>query len=204
MSLKYRILRIEYAIPFEDVTTQWRTKRESWIGKVVQSSGSAKQLAGKVTELLDALTPASIAYFWPDTSGFASLRDRIRPLATGQTADSNGDKLEVLVSELEKRTIPPPPAAEQRLMGKGKPLTFSIGDSGPELQPGDRCGALDIRMMWCKASVVGVRDVPEGGDPPGGQQYRIHYEGWKSRWDEWVDRESGRVAKEIPKKEMSK
>ena len=114
MSFKYRILRIEYAIPFEDVTAVWRGKRDNWIGGVISASSSAKLLAAKLNELLDALTPESIGYYWPDTSGFATLRERIRPIANGKVPDPQGTKLRVLVAELEKRTIPPPPAAEAR------------------------------------------------------------------------------------------
>lgn len=200
MSLWYRILKIEYAIPFEDVVNGWRFKRDTWIKNVIRSRHSAKQLAASVIELLDALTPASISYFWPDSSGFTAMRNSLLTITNGEISDPTGAKLEPMILQLEEHVIPPPPAVEQRLMGNGKPLTFKIGDNGPVLKPGDRCGALDIRMMWCKASVVGVRYVPEGGNPPGGTQYRIHYEGWKPKWDEWVDKESGRVAAELPGK----
>ena len=34
--------------------------------------------------------------------------------------------------------------------------------------------------------------------PGGAVQYRVHYDGWKKRWDEWVARDSGRIRSELP------
>ena len=60
------------------------------------------------------------------------------------------------------------------LLGRGKPLELTIGDQGPSLGVGDTCQALDIRMTWCDAELVGTRVAPSGR-----VEYRMHYVGWK-------------------------
>ena len=41
----------------------------------------------------------------------------------------------------------------------------------------------------CAASIVAKRDGPL----PGMMQYKVHYDGWKQKWDEWIIRDSGRL-----------
>lgn len=43
--------------------------------------------------------------------------------------------------------------------------------------------ALDTDKKWYEARVVGARE----------EQVKVHYRGWSSRWDEWIDRESPRL-----------
>ena len=65
-----------------------------------------------------------------------------------------------------KLTAPPPPA---------------------RLQPGSKLLALDVREMWCKATIIRTRGEGET------LECYLHYHGWKARWDEWVPLRSGRL-----------
>ena len=192
MSLAYRLLQVEQAIPYEDVGPNWRGQREAWSTQVQKSGASAKLLAKRLIQLLDALTPACINFFWNGRDGYVRVRKVCEPIANGTRADIYGHALKPVVAEMEELAVPPPPKAEQKLMGNGAPLSLDVGDTGPELEVGQKCGALDIRRVWCKASVVNTRTNEDG------VQYRVHYEGWTSKWDEWIDKESGRVSRDVP------
>ena len=74
-----------------------------------------------------------------------------------------------------------------KLTPRDRPV-FVLRAPGPKLEVGTKCQALDIRMTWCEAEVVGTRTVESGRD-----EYRMHYVGWKKNWDEWVARDSGRI-----------
>ena len=50
--------------------------------------------------------------------------------------------------------------------------------------PGDLVDAMDLEGVWHEGV---VRDV----DPQ--QGYRVHFRGWSSRWDEWVETTSERI-----------
>lgn len=56
-----------------------------------------------------------------------------------------------------------------------------------QLRPGSRVTALDVRELWCTATVI--RSRGEGRD----REFLVHYKGWKSRWDEWLLVRSGRL-----------
>ena len=45
---------------------------------------------------------------------------------------------------------------------------------------GSKLQALDCRNMWCDATVIDARG--NGCD----REIKVHYMGWKKRWDEWV------------------
>ena len=202
MSLRYRLLSIENTVPFEDVVNSWRKKRTDWINSTKDAGHSASLLAKRALELIDALTPVAQDEYWPEDKALAAAREGLRSIAGGKQNDPLGRKLQLLFTDLEKRLISPPPPSEVELMGPGTPKLLDIGDEGPDLKEGQRCAALDIRMMWLNASVARIRQSPDD-DPPGGQcQYRIHYEGWKSKWDEWIHKESGRVIHDLAKAPM--
>jgi hypothetical protein len=201
MSAKFRILRLEQSIPFEDVVMSWAHKREGWVKTVIKAAGSAKLLAAQLLELLDALIPASQTHYWSSVDAFKVARSRVWSIATGATPDPLGRNLQPLLHDLESKAAPYPKAKGKGV--KGLPYALDIGDEGLKVKDGESCVVLDMRMLWCKAAVVDVRPIPEGSDPLGAKvHYRIHYDGWTSKWDEWVDKESGRIAEEIPSSTM--
>lgn len=55
------------------------------------------------------------------------------------------------------------------------------------LKAGDKVTALDVREVWCKAVVLDCRG--EGMD----REFKVHYQGWKRQWDEWIFLRSGRL-----------
>jgi hypothetical protein len=71
-----------------------------------------------------------------------------------------------VITELERRAIPPPEPSERQLLGRGRPVELALGDAGPELAVGDVVQALDIRMTWCDAEVVGLRNASSGAATP--------------------------------------
>lgn len=190
MSLGYHLLNIEALIPYEDVTAAWRSNRENWLREVVSCSADAQALATKTLGLLGALTAGCIQFLWASTAEFERLRKRVEKLAQSEKADPTGAVLREILKQLEA-TAAPPNEAEQQLLGAAQPDDLPLGDLGPALNVGDKCAALDIRHVWCRSSITSKRQGP-GGVP----QYRVHYEGWKPRWDEWISADSGRIRSE--------
>jgi len=86
------------------------------------------------------------------------------------------------------RKVPPPAAQDAH----GAPLP-TIVNGGPtprnalNTAPGSRLLALDVREVWCAATVLDTRGSAAE------LQCKVHYSGWKSRWDEWIPLRSGRL-----------
>lgn len=53
---------------------------------------------------------------------------------------------------------------------------------------GDKIRAMDYEGFWYDAHVVHVRD----------DSVKVHFHGWKSRYDEWITLDTGRLSKEPP------
>ena len=193
MSVPNKLLSIETNIAYEDVDASWKFSREAWMCDVVQAGSEPHKLAALTLQLLSALTPGCIEYYWSKPADFRQLSEVCKGLAntSRSTRDAGAAIMSVMV-ELEG-VIVMPNHAELNLLSDGKPDVYGVGMIGPDLEVGDTCGALDIRMAWCPAQIVLRRTGP------GGQvQYRVHYEGWKKRWDEWVARDSGRIRRDVP------
>lgn len=200
MSLKYRLLRIEQRIPFEDVTESWGSVREDWVRHVIIAAKTASLLAAEVVTLLDALTPSGADSYW-SRDAFKAVRADFDSISLGSTPDLLGINLQSMIAEVEKRveigkvrvsSTRPPPVEKK---GKGRPLVLPLGEDGPALEVGDVCVVLDeTSETWYKACVMDVISVPEWSDPLGGKvHYHIHYDGWHRKWDEYVDKEAGRI-----------
>eukprot|EP00965_Chrysotila_dentata_P197886 6178474-Pleurochrysis_carterae.AAC.1 len=192
MSLAHRLLNIEVNIPYEDVSRAWKTQRTTWSAAVVYSA-TTKELAERALLLLDALVPTCIKYYWPDPDAYESMYASIKRVAVAEQADPRGLVLRAAFQEWEEKVLPKPKEAELPLMGNGKPDYYTFGSTGPELEVGDKCYALDIRMVWCSATIV-----QRQREFSGQMLYKVHYEGWKQRWDEWMARDSGRVRRDMP------
>jgi hypothetical protein len=54
----------------------------------------------------------------------------------------------------------------------------------PKYKIGDKIDCLDTAKTWLSATVIGVRD----------NEIQVHYKGWDSNWDEWIDIYSDRIA----------
>ena len=191
MSLAHRLLTIEEAIAYEDVQDSWRFDREVWMCEVVEAMHDPQRLAALTLKMLSMLTPGCVAYYWKKPSDYKRLNEACLKLA-GSKSDPTGKALKAIIAEVEGLILDEN-ESEHALLSTGKPDEFAIGETGPELQVNDLCGALDIRMAWCPAQVVQRRLGPGGA-----VQYRVHYDGWKKRWDEWVARDSGRIRSELP------
>ena len=191
MSLAHRLLTIEEAIAYEDVQDSWRFDREVWMCEVVEAMHDPQRLAALTLKMLSMLTPGCVAYYWKKPSDYKRLNEACLKLA-GSKSDPTGKALKAIIKEVEGLILDEN-ESENALLSTGKPDEFAIGETGPELHVNDLCGALDIRMAWCPAQVVQRRLGPGGA-----VQYRVHYDGWKKRWDEWVARDSGRIRSELP------
>ena len=191
MSLSYKLLTIESSIAFEDVQDSWRFEREVWMCEVVEAQAEPQKLAQLTLQMLSNLTPGCVAYYWKKPSDFKRLSESAVKLSS-TNRDATGKALKVIVAEIEDLIVDEN-ETEHALLSGGIPDEFAIGETGPELHANDVCGALDIRMAWCPAQVV-QRRLGDGG----AVQYRVHYDGWKKRWDEWVARDSGRIRGELP------
>jgi len=62
------------------------------------------------------------------------------------------------------------------------PARPSPGSTSLEVRfhKGDNIMALDVRQLWCSATVIAERG--EGV----GREVKVHYTGWNKRWDEWL------------------
>jgi len=179
-------------LPYEDVQSSWKDERETWSVAIVTSK-SARELAQHAVHLMRAMTPSAINYYWAKRPEHTRIVKILEGVAEGSKADPRGSALTHIVRDLELKLLPPPPESELSLLHDGKPDELAFSDEGPDLKIGDKCGALDIRMMWCPATIMGKRLSSIGVT-----EYRVHYEGWKPRWDEWLARDSGRVRLEVP------
>ena len=65
--------------------------------------------------------------------------------------------------------------------------------AGRPFQVGSRIRALDIFRtrksctFWAEAQILAVRATPQG------DEYRVHYLGWGTKWEEWLRLDSGRL-----------
>jgi hypothetical protein len=158
---------------------------------VVEALNDRQRLAALTLKMLSMLTPGCVAYYWKKPSDYKRLNEAALKLASTKS-DPTGKALKAIIKEVEGLIVDEN-ETEYALLSSGKPDEFTIGEKGPELHANDVCGALDIRMAWCPAQVVQRRLGPGGA-----VQYRVHYDGWKKRWDEWVARDSGRIRSEPP------
>lgn len=187
MSLAFRLLKIEAAIPYDDVAPSWPKIREDWSLAVFENRADPGKMAVHLIRLLKSLKPACIAYFWKD--GAPSWKKMISKLEAIKGPDPKGAvPLKAIVTDFESRAVPAPPESERALMGSGRPVELELGDDGPTFEVGDKLNALDIRATWCNGEVV-KRRVSQGGV----FEYRVHYEGWSKGWNEWLSSDSGRV-----------
>ena len=69
----------------------------------------------------------------------------------------------------------PPPSSEDWCAADGPPSGGSLVE------------ARDVRGVWCKARALETRGQGEQCE------IRLHFLGWKARWDEWVPRASDRI-----------
>ena len=157
--MAYRLQEVERAIPFDEVVDSWSKRRNQWLKDLVAKRADQRRLGGLVAVLLDALKPKAIAMLWQsDKVRFTKLRDASRRVAQGyESAKSDISELMRIVHELEEVAIPPPPSVEVKLLGRGKPALLDLGDDGPSLEVGASCYVLDIRMVWCRATVENSR-----------------------------------------------
>ena len=135
MSVAYRVLAVEAAIPYEDVTESWDRVRDGWVRGVVADCKDAKRLAGRIVLLLDALLPQAAKEFWRgDSDGFVQLRRRCLRMASTATPAAAAAELLRVIRELELRAIEPPVPADLKLMGEGEADVYSLGHDGPLLE----------------------------------------------------------------------
>ena len=52
---------------------------------------------------------------------------------------------------------------------------------------GTKLLALDVRQIWCNATVIDTRGSGVG------REVKVHYQGWNKRWDEWILERSSRL-----------
>ena len=195
MSVAWRLSEVEAAIPFEDVRDSWANRREAWLTKLFTHRHDARRLGQLMNSFLDALKPQSISMLWShNIRKFAQLRESCQSVGSGEKASGDLSKeLHLVLGQLEAVALPPTRESELRLLGRGRPDELSIGDDGPDIKIDEVCHVLDIRMVWCPATVTATRIVNEEGLDDGFVEYRVHYDGWNKKFDEWVRRDSGRV-----------
>jgi hypothetical protein len=51
----------------------------------------------------------------------------------------------------------------------------------------------DSINQWCEGQILEMRKISDGGTGIEKDQVLVHYSGWASRWDEWLDMNSNRV-----------
>jgi len=93
------------------------------------------------------------------------------PMAASQASST----ATVCASAEARPPSPPPEAARAR-----EPWHAQLAE-------GDLIKALDVREMWCEALVIGCRGEGRA------KEVKVHYRGWKRRWDEWIPLRSGRL-----------
>jgi len=194
MSLCYRVLDIERRVPFEDVDPAWADWRDRWIEEMVLAKHDAPRLGKLTDQLFGAFTESCIAAMWPDgRSGFAKIRSLCGKAQTATPTVAEQYLRQAVGAFERKLPVKHPPTGNG---ARGMPIILEFGDDGPEFQVRDKCWALDIRMVWCRAEIVGERTVPIGRAAV--REYRVHYIGWKKVWDEWIARDSGRLVPDTP------
>ena len=114
-SLPYRLVRIEEALPFEDVEACWKGRRDEWRDEVVGAAGSAVDLAGLLAELLCSLTAAAVSYLWRSRGAYDKLYGELYDLASGRRSDPVAATLRRLVAAVETAALPPADARERQL-----------------------------------------------------------------------------------------
>ena len=194
MSLCHRLLEIESKIPFEDVDASWATRREGWIHELMAGRHDIRMIGELTNQLCTTFTEACIAHLWSNgRDGFDKVCDLIEKVRTGSKLATAEKDMRQVVGTLERRMPPPQSAAKA---SRGMPLSLNLGEDGPRFKDKDKCWALDIRQVWCRAEIVGHRMIHPAAS--GMMEYRVHYIGWKKAWDEWVARDSGRLVPDQP------
>ena len=196
-SISYRLVCIEASIPYEDVREYWAPKRAQWLKEVWLARSSVPQLARLLEELVSALTDKARQSLW---SGHMDSYHKLQAQCVRLSSERHdGPTPRRAVAELRKMVAdflahaveedPSLPTPED--MGSHEaPEELEFADDGPVLEVGDVTHAFDHhRRCWCEAEIIGVR----GDGRAASQEYRVHYRGWKKRWDEWVPRDSGRL-----------
>ena len=199
MSIAWRIAEIETGIPFEDVHPSWSKSRDVWLSHIRKYRAQGRQLARLVGDFLDALTPKSRGILWgrDHDEKFRVLRDAFKSMTQRELEKQQlGVELHRLLDQIAEVAIPPPPPSEAGLLGPGKADALMLGDDGPCLEVGAACVVLDIRMVWCLASISDVRHPEEAEE--GFKEYRVHYHGWSKRYDEWLRADTGRIKERGP------
>eukprot|EP00966_Prymnesium_polylepis_P190123 4405653-Prymnesium_polylepis.1 len=113
------------------------------------------------------------------------------PSGDGGTSHANGAFDEPSASAAPHAAAPrpvAPPKAKAKIAGpKAAAVAYGAGANSEaaaqwhaQLSKGSRVTALDVREVWCKAVVTKSRG--EGRD----KEFKVHYEGWNARWDEWL------------------
>ena len=91
----------------------------------------------------------------------------------------------------DRAVRPPVPRAKPAVKRSTQPKKVTARAKGPKVRApawreGDAVEAMDLRQVWCPATV----QVVEGG------QLKVHYEGWGKKWDEWLDTHGDRLRRE--------
>ena len=91
----------------------------------------------------------------------------------------------------DRAVRPPVPRARPAVKRSAQPKKVTARAKGPKVRApawreGDAVEAMDLRQVWCPATV----QVVEGG------QLKVHYEGWGKKWDEWLDTHGDRLRRE--------
>ena len=194
-SPSHRILVIEENVPFDDVIPRWGKARDAWCTSVWKNRARAKDLGRLIAEFLDALTADAIARMWPRAEDFRNLRDQCRRIggvgvAKGKALRNETSELVDAIFQLEDG------AGSSALLHSSpdweSPDELRLGDDGPSagLVVGTPIIAFDChRNCWCDSEVAELRG--DGLLCP--LEIKVHYIGWKKRWDEWLSGDSGRV-----------
>lgn len=109
-------------------------------------------------------------------------------------------KLEVLVQNAARVLLmveqPVKQGSSIPIIGKSKtfyPRDKKIMQWADAVQVGDRIDALDTDSLWFEAEVLDIKSDRS--------QFKVHYRGWATKWDDWVDVSPNYVAKLYTKTE---
>ncbi|EOD27492.1 hypothetical protein EMIHUDRAFT_235704, partial [Emiliania huxleyi CCMP1516] len=174
------------ALPFEDVEACWKGRRDEWRDEVVGAAGSAVDLAGLLAELLCSLTAAAVSYLWRSRGQYDKLYGELYDLASGRRSDPVAATLRRLVAAVETAALPPADARERQLKVVQLPPAEAAEGAAVQVYFSDE-------ERWYRGTVTAVNGnktftvLFEDGDED------ASYEGWAAKWDEWVQRDSGRL-----------
>ena len=196
-SISYRLVCIEASIPYEDVREYWAPKRAQWLKEVWLARSSVPQLARLLEELVSALTDKARQSLWSGhMDSYHKLQAQCVRLSSerhdGPTPRRAVAELRKMVADFLAHAVEEDPSlpTPEDVGSHEAPEELEFADDGPILEVGDVTHAFDHhRRCWCEAEIIGVR----GDGRAASQEYRVHYRGWKKRWDEWVPRDSGRL-----------